>query len=349
MVTPEDTSAPIPEALGRSEAFLRFQEELSRVAPVERPVLILGERGTGKELAALRLHYLSRRWREPLVTLNCAAMAPGLITAELFGHEAGAFTGAARRRAGRFEAADGGTLFLDEIGNIPLEAQEQILRVVEYGVFERVGGTRPVKVDTRLVGATHADLAAMAARGLFMRDLLDRLSFEVLHLPPLREREGDIELLALHFAARMAAELGRREVVGFSPAALRRLRAHDWPGNVRELKNVVERAVYRCPGDEIDEQYVVMDPFRRREDAPPAARPPAPRAEATAGDERAEPAAAGVPQLPASLPEQLRRLELSMLRQALRQVHYNQRRAAPLLGLSYHQLRRLYRKYHSDL
>ena len=210
-------SAPPGEALGQSESFLAFQEALSRAAKVDRPVLLVGERGTGKELAAARLHYLSPRWGEPLVALNCAALTPSLIESELFGHEAGAFTGAGQRRLGRFETAHQGTLFLDEIGNIPLTVQEKILRTVEYGSFERVGGSRPVEVDVRIVGATNADLPAMARAGRFKQDLLDRLSFEVLTLPPLRTRQGDALLLAEHFAQRMAAEMGWGGPPGFFP------------------------------------------------------------------------------------------------------------------------------------
>ncbi len=242
----------VPEALGESEAFLAFQRRLSRVAKVDRPVLIIGERGTGKELAARRLHYLSARWQGPLVALNCAALAPGLIESELFGYEAGAFTGAAARRAGRFEAASGGTLFLDELATIPIEVQEKILRVVEYGTFERVGSAQKVQVDVRIIGATNANLAALADQGRFKHDLLDRLSFEVLLLPPLRERKGDVALLANHFSARMSVELGQSEVRLFSEPALAALEAHPWPGNVRELKNVVERAVYRSDASTIN-------------------------------------------------------------------------------------------------
>ncbi|MBW2193339.1 MAG: sigma 54-interacting transcriptional regulator, partial [Deltaproteobacteria bacterium] len=190
------------EALGQSEAFLMFQERLSLVAPINRPVLLLGERGTGKELAASRLHYLSDRWQGALVALNCAALSSSLIESELFGYEKGAFTGAQQRRTGRFEAADGGTLFLDEIGNIPIEVQEKILRVVEYSTFERVGSSETVEVDVRIIAATNADLVALTRQGRFKKDLLDRLSFEVLYLPPLRERKEDILLLANHFAAR---------------------------------------------------------------------------------------------------------------------------------------------------
>ncbi|MBZ2172042.1 sigma 54-interacting transcriptional regulator [Nitratidesulfovibrio sp. SRB-5] len=238
-------SPALAEAIGQSDAFLAFQEALSRVARVDRPVLLAGERGTGKELAAARLHYLSPRWQGPLVVLDCAALAPTLAEAELFGHEAGAFTGAAARRAGRFERADGGTLFLDEVGNIPAGVQDKLLRVVEYGMLERVGGTQPVRVDARVVAATNADLPAMVARGLFRADLLDRLSFEVLAVPPLRERGDDVILLARHFAASMAAELDLPDTPELAPAALAQLLAHPWPGNVRELRNAVERAVAR--------------------------------------------------------------------------------------------------------
>lgn len=335
------STSPRGEALGQSEVFLDFQERLSRVAPVDRPVLLIGERGTGKELAASRLHYLSKRWQGPFVTLNCSTLSPTLIEAELFGYEKGAFTGAERRRTGRFEAADGGTLFLDEIGSIPIEAQEKILRVVEYGVFERVGSTAPVEVDVRIVGATNADLVAMAARGQFKRDLLDRLSFEVLYLPPLRARGEDIMLLAGHFANRMAYELGRPGVVQFSERAMARLTGHHWPGNVRELKNVVERAVYRAESGRIDE--VVFDPFFS-----PYAASATPVREAAA-----EPQAQAVPgsggHMAASLEEAVAALEISMLRQALAETRYNQRRAAARLGLTYDQLRGKMRKYGESL
>ena len=231
------------EAIGQSEAFLHFQEQLSRVARIDRPVLIIGERGTGKELAAARLHYLSQRWQGPLVTLNCAALASSLLDAELFGHEVGAFTGATVRRKGRFENADTGTLFLDEIANLSREAQEKILRVVEYGSFDRVGGSRPVTVNVRIVGATNVDLPQRAKLGAFKEDLLDRLSFEVLTVPPLRMREGDVQVLTRHFAARMAVGMGFPETPEFSASAMDMLASHGWPGNVRELKNVIERAV----------------------------------------------------------------------------------------------------------
>jgi psp operon transcriptional activator len=353
------------EALGQSESFLAFSEALSRVAKVDRPVLIIGERGTGKELAAARLHFLSPRWQAPLVALNCAALAPTLIEDELFGHEAGAFTGAAGRRAGRFEAAHDGTLFLDEIGNIPLTAQEKILRVVEYGVFERVGGTRPVEVDVRVVAATHADLPALAGEGKFKQDLLDRLSFEVLALPPLRARAGDVMLLARHFAARMARQLGWSETPGFTPQAEEALTVHAWPGNVRELKNVVERAVYRAEGGVIEE--LDFDPFAAtrkwgeavgpgpeppeavadREAIPakqgPAKQGPAEPDPAEPAPALTEPPEAGLYGLPYK--EAVARLERRLLKRALKEARFNQRQAAESLGLTYHQLRAQIKKH----
>lgn len=324
------------EALGQSEAFLEFQERLSRVAPVDRPVLLLGERGTGKELAASRLHFLSKRWQGPFVTLNCATLAPSLIEAELFGYEKGAFTGAERRRSGRFEAADGGTLFLDEIGSIPMEAQEKILRVVEYGSFERVGSSVPVEVDVRIVGATNADLAAMAERDDFKRDLLDRLSFEVLYLPPLRARGEDIMLLADHFATRMSYELGRREIPVFSREAVAALEAYGWKGNIRELKNVVERAVYRSDSSEIDQ--VVFDPFVSPYDVVPVS-------DAGRADHSTVEVSAKAKQGLTLIDQAVADLEISLLRQALGKSRHNQRKAATLLGLTYDQFRGKLRKY----
>jgi psp operon transcriptional activator len=327
----------LPEALGESEAFLDFQERLSRVAGVDRPVLLIGERGTGKELAARRVHYLSRRWQEPLVELNCAALPSTLIESELFGHEAGAFTGAQRQRRGRFEMANGGTLFLDELGNIPLSVQEKILRVVEYGRFERVGGTDQVAVDVRIVGATNADLLKLAEEGRFMRDLLDRLSFEVLYLPPLRARKEDILLLAEHFARRMAYELGRKTMPAFSGAVVKALNAHPWRGNVRELKNVVERAVYQSVSDTIDR--VVFDPFHSPFAPLPAADRPA-MAEAPGDAMDGPPVSLARP-----FTELVEAYEQALLRTAMDEARFNQRRAAALLGLTYHQFRGLYRKY----
>jgi psp operon transcriptional activator len=320
----------LTEAIGQSEAFLEFQEKLSRLAPVNRPVLLIGERGTGKELAAARLHYLSGRWERPFVTLNCASLAPTLIEAELFGYERGAFTGALQRRAGRFETAEGGTLFLDEIGNVPLEVQGKILRVVEYNSFERVGSAERVDVDVRILAATNADLRELVKRAQFKPDLLDRLSFEVLVVPPLRARRGDVLLLARHFAARMAKELGRAETPGIGDAAAEALERYPWPGNVRELKNVVERAVYRSEAAVVTE--VEFDPFR------------SPHAPGARGEPLAAPVVEGVPPRQ-SLKAATWSLQVRMLEEALARSKHNQRKAAADLGLTYNQFRGLYRRY----
>ena len=340
--SPRIRDGAVTEALGESEAFLDFQRRLSRAARVNRPVLLVGERGTGKELAASRIHNVSDRWQNPFVALNCAALSPTLIESELFGHEEGAFTGAARKRLGRFELADGGTLFLDEIGNIPIETQEKILRAVEYSTFERVGGTKPVEVDVRIIGATNADLIALAEQGRFKRDLLDRLSFEVLFLPPLRHRKGDILLLANHFATRMAYELGRDEVPEFTEEAVLALEGYSWPGNVRELKNVVERAVYQSDSDFIDE--IAFDPFLSpfqmefpSEKERPHTQPPRSSAPSPFGRLTDKPYA-----------DAIRELELSLLQQALENSRHNQKKAAEYLGMTYHQFRWFYQKYRDE-
>ena len=328
----------IPEALGQSDGFLRFRERLSRVAPIDRPVLIVGERGTGKELAASRLHFLSKRWQGPLVTLNCSALSPSLIESELFGYEKGAFTGAMERRKGRFESADAGTLFLDEIGKIPPEVQEKILRIVEYGSFERVGSSESIRVDVRIIAATNADLPALAEEGKFKRDLLDRLSFEVLTLPPLREREDDILILANHFAGRMAQELGWVELPRFSEDAARALQEYPWPGNVRELKNVVERAVYRTDSPSISN--IDFNPFRSDSQE----REPRKEVALRSGtrEHSRDPS-------PKTFKETVRALEIQLIQEALVQSKYNQQNAARQLGLRYDQFRGLYRKHRKGL
>lgn len=328
------------EALGQSEAFLDFQERLSRVAPVDRPVLLIGERGTGKELGASRLHFLSKRWQGPFVTLNCATLSPSLIEAELFGFEKGAFTGAESRRTGRFEAADGGTLFLDEIGSIPMEAQEKILRVVEYGSFERVGSAQPVEVDVRIVGATNVDLKAMAERKDFKRDLLDRLSFEVLFLPPLRYRGEDIMLLANHFATRMSFELGRSEIPLFTESVVQALEKNIWKGNIRELKNVVERAVHHANTDIVDN--VVFDPFVSPYEAVFVA-------DEEDISEQNNTDLLDEKTMVSSIKDAVENLEKSMVRKVLANCRHNQKKAAKQLGLTYDQLRGKIRKYGADV
>ncbi|MEG2829499.1 MAG: phage shock protein operon transcriptional activator [Edwardsiella sp. (in: enterobacteria)] len=312
--------------LGEDNAFLEVLEQTSRLAQLNKPLLILGERGTGKELIAQRLHYLSPRWQGPFISLNCAALSESLLDSELFGHEAGAFTGAQRRHLGRFERADGGTLFLDELATAPMLIQEKLLRVIEYGHLERVGGSQSLQVDVRLVCATNADLPALAAAGQFRADLLDRLAFEVIALPPLRQRRADILPLAEHFAMQMCRELGRALFGGFSARAQRTLLDYRWPGNIRELKNVVERSVFRHGDDEGALENIVLNPF------------PIPDSAAS------EASSVERPTLPLDLRAWQSEQECRLLRHALRQAHYNQRRAADLLGITYHQLRGIMKK-----
>ncbi|MBX6367406.1 MAG: phage shock protein operon transcriptional activator [Rhodospirillales bacterium] len=327
------TEPELPPLIGQSAAFQAMLAEVSRLAPLDRPVLVVGERGTGKELVASRLAYLSRRWDKPIVKLNCAALPESLLDSELFGHEAGAFTGATRRRAGRFELADGGTLFLDEIAQASQAVQEKILRAVEYGVFDRVGGSTPVRVDVRVIAATNVDLPQAVAEGRFRADLLDRLAFDVVTIPPLRARREDVLLLAEHFGIGMARELGRDFFAGFTPAAREKLLAHSWPGNVRELKNAVERSVARATRPDRPLDDVVIDPFAApwREASGEATNPPP-----TAPD--AEPAAKGYE-------ARVAEFEARLLGEALAAHRFNQQETARALGLGYHQLRRLLRKH----
>jgi psp operon transcriptional activator len=333
---------PVQQMLGSASVFLDMLEQVSRVAPLNRPVLVIGERGTGKELISARLHYLSPRWEKPFLALNCAALGESLLEAELFGHEAGAFTGATRRREGRFERADGGTLFLDEIASASPAVQEKILRVVEYGEFERLGSSQTVRVEVRLVAATNVDLPGEAARGKFRADLLDRLAFDVVTLPPLRARKGDITVLARSFALAMTQEMKRPVFPGFTPAAERLLENYHWPGNVRELKNVVERAVYRAADLDHPIDRIVLDPF----DSPfrPLAIPPAPAALAAA-DIPAPPALPPCPGGPYDFFAHIAAIEREALKAGLAACAGNQKRTAVHLGMAYHQLRNLLRKH----
>ena len=325
----------LPPLVGEAAAFRLVLAQVSQLAPLDRPVLVVGERGTGKELIAARLTYLSPRWDRPFLTVNCAALAESLLDSELFGHEAGAFTGATRRRPSRFELADGGTLFLDEIASASLAVQEKVLRVIEYGSLTRVGGNEALSVDVRIIAATNVDLPSLAEKGRFRSDLLDRLAFDVVTIPPLRERAADIPLLAEHFGRGMARELGREFFPGFTADALARLAAHHWPGNVRELKNVAERSVHRWPRLDARVDEIVFDPF-----ASPH-RPPAPQAEAT------PPAGAALAPAPPAggFLERLRAYEATLLGEALAASQFNQRRTAQALGLTYHQLRHHLKKH----
>jgi psp operon transcriptional activator len=331
--------------IGQDDNFLAALERVSRVAPLVKPVLIIGERGTGKELIASRVHFLSERWQQPFIKFNCAALNEELLESELFGHVAGAFTGAVRGRVGRFELASGGTLFLDEIASMSLRLQEKLLRVVEYGEFEKLGSSETQKTDTRLVGAANQDLPSLAHQGKFREDLLDRLSFDVVTIPPLRERRGDIVLLAQKFASDMARELKHEYFAGFSPSCEQQLQQYDWPGNVRELRNVVERAVYRAESSKRPIERVEFDPFNspyrprgRTEDGP--VRMPA------AGPEAA-PAASAAPgvEFPLDFEAAVSEHEKRLIRAALVDARFNQRRAAQRLSLTYHQFRGLLRKY----
>jgi len=233
--------------VGRSAALQRVLQEIEVVAPTDSGVLILGETGTGKELIARAIHNLSARRDRPFVKLNCAAIPSGLLESELFGHERGAFTGAIMRKAGRFEVADKGTLFLDEVGDIPLELQPKLLRVLQEHEFERLGSTRTQQVDVRVVAATHRDLKQMVEDGEFRSDLYYRLHVFPLSVPPLRERREDIHLLVRHFVDEYARRMNRR-IETIPPQAMEALRSYSWPGNVRELQNFIERAVILSPG-----------------------------------------------------------------------------------------------------
>jgi psp operon transcriptional activator len=322
--------------IGNSRVLASALDQLSHLAQINRPILVVGERGTGKELAVERLHFLSPRWDAPLIKVNCAAMADSLLESELFGHEPGAFTGATRSHRGRFERAHGGTLFLDELGTMSVRLQEKLLRLVEYGEFERLGGQQTLQVDVRVIAATNVDLKQLAADKLFREDLLDRLSFDVVHIPSLRHRVEDIAELAQHFAMQMCSELGWPLFAGFSASAMATLEQFPWPGNVRELKNAVERSLYRWGDPDTPVHDVVLNPFLS----------PFDNAET---ETEAESTAAPSENTPDTVPEnfnaRIARIERQMLQDALQHNNQNQRQTAIALGLSYDQLRGMVRKY----
>ncbi|WP_434359808.1 phage shock protein operon transcriptional activator [Parasalinivibrio latis] len=326
-----------PQSLiGESEPFLAVLDQVSRLAPLNRPVLVIGERGTGKELIAQRIHYLSGRWDGPLVSLNCAAFSEGLIDSELFGHEAGAFTGAKARHQGRFERAENGTLFLDELANAPMSVQEKLLRVIEYGEYERVGGSKTLNTDVRLVCATNEYLPDAVSDGRFRADLLDRLAFDVIHLPPLRARKSDIMALAEHFAIKMCRELDLPYFAGFSENAQQALINYSWPGNVRELRNVVERSVYRQEDHDAPIYQILFDPFdspwqQSAQQETTALPPPADNGMSLT--------------FPMDMKKLLEDTEVRAIQEALSLSRYHQGKTAEMLGLSYHQLRGLLKKH----
>ena len=336
--------------VGQSLAFLDAVERASRAAPLNRPVLVIGERGTGKELIAERLHHLSSRWSGPLVTMNCAALPENLIEAELFGHEAGSFTGAAKTRHGRFEEADGGTLFLDELATLSSPAQDRLLRAVEYGEVTRIGASKPITVDVRIVAATNEHLPRLVDEGRFRADLLDRLSFEVVTLPPLRARGRHSRC-----SPSISGGAWRSSSTGPTGPASRRARmaeleAYPWPGNVRELRNVVERAVYRAEDPERPIDAIQFDPFASPW-APPSGE--VVRSSRSIGRRRSRrrmPAAvAARPSPTASRPTisaaRSTAYERALLEDALGRHRFNQRATAAALGLSYDQLRHALKRH----
>lgn len=325
--------------IGESSTLAESLGHVSRVAPLNRPILIVGERGSGKEMIAERLHYLSKRWEESYHQLNCAAISEQLLDSDLFGHEAGSFTGATKTHLGRFERASGGTLFLDELATLPMRIQEKLLRIIEYGEFERLGGQKTIKVDVRIVAATNENLPKLAEQGKFRHDLLDRLAFDVINVPPLRERVEDIPELVEHFATRMCIELERAYYSGFSQEAMQKLMAYSWPGNIRELKNVVERSV--CHWDDADEpiEVVVINPFKSGFEIPELGTvmenvPLAPNVIETSPNQTFE--------------KKVKSYELRLIRDALSACK-SQKKAAAYLGVTYHQLRALLKKYREEV
>ena len=294
----------------------QIMQQAGRIASIPRPVLILGERGTGKELVAAAIHYGGVRKDRPFVKVNCAALSSTLLESELFGHEKGAFTGAAEARPGRFDSADGGTLFLDEIANTSPEFQQNVLRAIEYQEVQRVGSSSPIPVDVRVIAATNADLEREMAEGRFREDLYDRLRFEIIRIPALRERREDIQPLIDFFSEQIVQEVPGLTPRPFSEAALKQLFTYGWPGNVRELKFAVERALCVAAGPVLEPEDLPSEIARG---APPSS-----------GD---------------GFDIQVRAFELGLLRQALRAADWNQRQAADALKLSYDQFRHLYRKY----
>jgi psp operon transcriptional activator len=336
----DNRSQPI---LGEDPRFLAALEHVSRLAPINRPCLVIGERGSGKELIAARLHYLSARWGGPLVKVNCAALSETLLDTELFGHEAGAFTGATKRHTGRFERADGGSIILDEIATASPVVQEKLLRVVEYGEIERVGGSEVIDVDVRVIGVTNENLKHLAAQGKFRADLLDRLAFDVIAVPPLRERPDDILPMAEQFALEMTKRLSRQVFSGFNKHAIQQLQNYDWPGNVRELRNAVERSLYMADDGDKPVSHIVLDPFAGIWSETDT--------NTTTPANNTAPGLANAPSPPPQTISEIdfkaatRNYEMTLLAHAMRQSHNNQTEAAEMLKLNYHQLRRLLEKY----
>jgi DNA-binding NtrC family response regulator len=303
--------------LTRDAAMLRILQRARAIAPKRVPVLIQGESGTGKELLARFIHDLSPRRDRPFVAVNCAAIPENLLESELFGHEKGAFTGATARKLGKFEQAHTGSLLLDEIGEMSLNLQAKLLRVLQEWEVDRLGGSLPVRVDVRVLATTNADLAECVRKGKFREDLYFRLNVIPFHLPPLRERPCDVPLLAEHFLRQAAGEHGR-EVVGLEPKALEKLRGHCWKGNVRELKNVLERAVLLCQGPLITEADVYLEQLQ---DAPSSNGP---------------------------INGSLRDMERELILCTLEKEGWNRTRASAKLGISIRTLRNKLHEYRQE-
>jgi len=349
----------VQRVIGESTALADMLDHASLVAGLDRPILVIGERGSGKELVADRVHFLSPRWGKELHKVNCAAISDSLLDSELFGHEAGAFTGAIKLVKGRFERAHEGTLFLDELGTMPLRIQEKLLRVIEYGEFERLGGQKTIKVDVRIVAATNANLLEMVDQNQFRGDLLDRLAFDVIHVPPLRHRIDDISILAEHFATRMCYEMGWEYYSGFSAEAMEQLVQHAWPGNVRELKNVVERSLYRWGQSDDPVNKVIIDPFNQSlarstigntqtSDTPQSTSIES--AHTPDGEERNGVDTPGIDKSQKmDFEASVRDYEIRLIKAALSACQYRQKDAAEYLSLTYHQLRAMIKKYKTEL
>jgi DNA-binding NtrC family response regulator len=290
-----------PQFIATAPAMQPLLSAMTRVGPSDANVLITGEHGTGKEVVAHTLHALSARASRPMIAVNTGAVPDGLFESELFGHVKGAFTDARSDRIGRFELADGGTIFLDEIGNVPMHQQAKLLRVLEAGEVERIGSSRPRRIDVRVISATNTDLRAACSSGQFREDLLFRLNTVELHVPALRERREDIPVLAVHFLARYASRY-RRPVQGFEASALQLLMQYSWPGNVRELEHTIERAVLMCRGTEVERADLGLDSLRQH---------------------------------PLNLEDlSLESVEAILIRKALQRFHGNVSQAAEVLGLS---------------